>query len=173
MISFTSTPDLVDAFYDDALVADAGLRDFGGRLKFFGEIHTVYCYEDSTQIAASLDSDGHGKVLVVDGGSSLRMALTGDQVLGRGLKNGWQGVILNGCVRDWPIVRELDIGVKALAPHPGKRIRRGDGKRDVAVEFHGVKFVPGDFIFCDESGVVVLPRELALSQVAELQSLQK
>jgi len=171
VVSFTSTPDLVDAFYDEALVVDAGLFDFGGNKKFYGEIQTVYCFEDSTQVAACLDDDGTGKVLVVDGGASLRMALTGDQVMSRGLANGWQGVILNGCVRDWPIVRELQIGVKALAPHPGKRIRRGDGKRNVPVNFKGVTFLPGDYIFCDESGIVVLPRAVAIQQIEEIKIL--
>ncbi|XYQ53409.1 ribonuclease E activity regulator RraA [Pectobacterium carotovorum] len=168
MINFTSTPDLVDAFYDEALVVDAGLLDFGGNKKFCGEIHTVYCFEDSTQVAASLNDDGTGKVLVVDGGASLRMALTGDLVIGRGMKNGWQGVILNGCVRDVPNVKELQIGVKALASHPGKRIRRGDGKRNVPINFKGVTFLPGDYIFCDESGIVVLPRTIATQQIQEI-----
>lgn len=160
MIEFTSTPDLVDAFFEQALVADAGLRDFGGAKKFHGEIQTVYCYEDSTHIASNLEADGKGKVLVVDGGGSLRMALTGDEVLAIAIENGWQGVVINGCVRDWPIVSRLDIGVKALAPHPGKRLRRGDGKTNVPVSFNGITFTPGDYIFCDESGIVVLPRSV-------------
>lgn len=168
MISFTSTPDLVDAFFEEAQVADAGLIDFGGIKKFWGEIQTVYCYEDSTHIAGSLDTDGHGKVLVVDGGASLRMALTGDQVLGRAILNGWKGIILNGCIRDVPLVREMQIGAKAIASHPGKRFRRGDGKRNEPVNFLGLTFIPGDYIFCDETGVVVLPRALAREQVQEV-----
>ncbi|MBD9597328.1 ribonuclease E activity regulator RraA [Ensifer sp. ENS05] len=168
MISFTSTPDLVDAFFEDAQIADAGLRDFGGVKKFWGEIQTVYCYEDSTHIAGSLDDDGHGKVLVVDAGASTRMALTGDQVLGRAIKNGWRGVVLNGCIRDVPLVREMEIGAVAIAPHPGKRFRRGDGKRNVPVNFFGVTFTPGDYIFCDETGVVVLPRAVARDNVEEV-----
>ena len=159
-----STPDLVDRFLDDIRVADPIFRDFGGHEAFRGEIATVFCFEDSTQVAASLDSPGNGRVLVIDGGASLRMALTGDQVLGRSIRNGWAGVIINGCVRDAPIVRELPIGVKALAPHPGRRIRRGEGARDVPVHFAGVTFLPGDYVFADATGIVVL----TASQVALL-----
>ncbi|MBY4954575.1 ribonuclease E activity regulator RraA [Pantoea sp. DY-17] len=169
MVNFTSTPDLVDHFFHHAFIADAGLHSFGGKEKFFGEIQTVFCFEDSTQIAANLDSTGQGKVLVVDGGGSLRMALTGDEVLGRGVSNGWEGVILNGCVRDLPNVRKLCVGVKALAAHPGKRIRRGEGVSGIPVNFKNVTFTPGDYVFCDETGIVVLPRDIALNSISELQ----
>lgn len=162
MTEFTSTSDLVDAFYEEAQVSHAGFHDYGGKLKFSGEIQTVWCYEDSTHVAGSLDSEGHGKVLVVDGAASLRMALTGDQVLGRGLKNGWAGIVIHGCVRDVVEVRELQIGVKALASSPGKRLRRGDGFRNIPVSFLGVDYVPGDYLFADETGIIVLPREIAL-----------
>lgn len=101
------------------------------------------------------------------------MGLTGDQVISRGIKNGWQGVILNACVRDCQNLKELPIGVKALFTHPGKRIRRGDGKRNVQLNFKGVTFLTGDYIFCDENGIVVLPRNIAILQVENIHSLHK
>lgn len=105
--------------------------------------------------------------MVVDGGASLRMALTGDQVLSRAINNGWHGLVLNCCVRDGPIVRELNIVAKAPVPHPGKRTRIGDGRRNIPINIKVVTLTTGDFISCYECGVVVLPREIALGHMVE------
>lgn len=160
MLEF-STPDLVDRFFEEMQVGDAIFQHFGGHERFYGPISTVFCFEDSTHVAGSFDSPGQNRVLVVDGGASMRMALTGDEVLGRGIKNGWAGAIFNGCIRDTPLVNKMPIGVKALAAHPSKRIRRGEGVRNVAVSFAGVTFRPGDYVFADGDGFIVLSAENA------------
>ena len=99
-------------------------------------------------------------MLVVDGGGSLRCALLGDQLGALGVKNGWSGVIVHGCVRDTVALGAMDLGVLALAPHPLKSVKRGAGERDVAVTFAGVTFAPGAYIYADEDGVLVAAEKL-------------
>ncbi|HSF86022.1 MAG TPA: ribonuclease E activity regulator RraA [Acidimicrobiia bacterium] len=149
-----STADLSDQ-HPDALIADPGLSDFGGVRRFAGPIRTVRCIEDNSLVRVALEGPGNGAVLVVDGGGSLRCALLGDQLGTLAMENGWSGVIVNGCVRDSADLGTMDLGVKALATHPRKSVKRGEGERDVAVSFLGVEFSPGAMVYADGDGVVV------------------
>jgi regulator of ribonuclease activity A len=102
-----------------------------------------------------LAEPGQGAMLVIDGGGSLRRALLGDNLAELAVKNGWAGVIVYGCIRDSAAIGQLPLGVWALATHPQKTVKRGEGQRDVPVSFGGVTFAPGMFAYADEDGVIV------------------
>lgn len=148
-----ATADLSDEHPDTIALAPI-LRDFGGRRRFSGPVRTVELYEDNSLVRAALEEPGGGAVLVVDGGGSLRCALLGDRLGELAVANGWSGVVVHGCVRDIAALARLDLGVKALAAHPRKSVKRGGGKRDVPVTFGGVTFAPGCFVYADEDGVL-------------------
>ena len=74
-----STPDLCDAHADVSVLAPL-FRSFGGRSSFHGRLVTVRCHEDNSRVRELAGTDGHGKVMVVDGGGSLRRALLGDLI---------------------------------------------------------------------------------------------
>ena len=99
-------------------------------------------------------------MLVVDGGGSLRCALVGDQLAILAHKNGWEGVVVYGCIRDSGDINGIDIGVRALNTHPQKSIKKGAGDRDIAVTFGGVTFNPGEYLYADEDGVLVSSKPL-------------
>ena len=149
------TADLSDRHEDRVRVCKPLFRDFGGRRRFAGLVATVKCFEDNTQVKAALAEPGAGKVLVVDAGGSLRCAMVGDLIAESAVKNGWAGVLMYGCVRDSAELSGMDLGVKALAANPRKSVRRGEGQRDLPVTFAGVTFRPGDWVYCDEDGVLV------------------
>ncbi|MBT8059531.1 MAG: ribonuclease E activity regulator RraA, partial [Gammaproteobacteria bacterium] len=107
--------------------------------------------------------EGRGRVLVVDGGGSLRHALLGDLLAANAVENGWQGLLINGCVRDVEILETLDLGVKALNAHPVKTEKRGEGQRDVPVSFAGARIRPGDHLYADANGIVIAPRDLGVA----------
>ena len=155
------TTDLCDAHPDDARPVAPLFRDFGGEAAFSGPIVTIKSHEDNVLFRKALEEPGAGRVLVVDGGGSLRCAMMGGNLAEIGVKNGWSGVLLNGCVRDVKDLRAAAIGIKALAAHPVKSGKKGDGARDVAVTFGGVTFRPGEMLYADEDGVVVSARPLA------------
>jgi regulator of ribonuclease activity A len=155
----TSTADILDAHPVEARVCEAVLHQFGGVTAFSGPISTVRCHEDNVVLKRHLGEPGAGRVLVVDGGGSLRVALLGDMVAGLAAGNGWAGVIVNGCVRDSVALRALDVGIKALGTNPRPSGKAGVGETDVPVEFGGITFEPGATLYSDDDGVVVLDRD--------------
>ncbi len=151
-----TTPDLCDA-HPDVQVAEPLFRGFGGRVAFHGAIATVRCHEDNSRVRELAGTPGQGRVMVVDGGGSLRRALLGDQIAAHAARNGWAGFLIHGAVRDVEVLAQLDLGVRALAAHPMKTGKRGLGEVDVPVHFAGIDFHPGHWLYADANGVIVSP----------------
>lgn len=153
----TTTADILDLHGDLALVCTTGFRQFGARRSFEGPISTVRCHEDNVVVRERLSEPGEGRVLVIDGGGSTRVALLGDRVAGLARTNGWAGILVHGCVRDVAALGELEIGIKASGTSPRPSTKTGEGASDVPVTFGDVTFVPGAMLYSDDDGVVVLP----------------
>jgi len=164
MTASFATCDLCDEHKNDTdgdfRVLPPVFKDYGRRVKFAGQVSTVKCFEDNTLVKAAVDSPGHGRVLVVDGGASLRRALVGGNLGKAAAKNGWAGVIVDGCVRDSAELAECDVGIRALALMPLPTEKRQEGQKDVAVQVQGVWVRPGDWLYADEDGIVVASRPL-------------
>ena len=153
--SFILTSDLCDKYLDKLKYPDNIFRDYGKKIRFQGVISTVSCLEDNSKVKEALAEPGNGRVLVVNGGGSLKRALVGDQIASNALKNGWSGVVVHGCIRDSKEISEIDIGIKAISTTPRKTEKRGMGLRDVPVSFASVTFNPGEYLVADEDGIVV------------------
>ena len=149
-----TTPDLCDQ-YPEVQVAEPLFRSYGGRIAFAGPAVTVQCFEDNSRVRELAATPGEGRVIVVDGGGSLRRALLGDQIAANAVKNGWSGFLIFGCVRDVDALAALPLGVQALAAHPMKTEKRGLGEVGVPVAFAGVSIAPGDWIYADANGVII------------------
>ena len=132
-------------------------RDFGAHAAFAGVVSTVKCFEDNSLVKAAVDSPGLGRVLVVDGGGSLRRALLGGNLGAAAAKSGWAGVVIDGCVRDVAELVQCAVGIRALAAMPLPTEKRNEGQRDVAVQVQGVWVRAGDWLCADADGIVVLP----------------
>jgi len=150
------TADLVDEIGPDVRSCDLQFGQYGGRSQFAGPIATVRCFQDNALLKSVLSEPGDGGVLVIDGDGSLHSALVGDLIAGLGVENGWAGLINIGAVREDATLRRLELGIKALGTNPRKSTKTGDGQRDVAVEFGGVVFVPGEIAYSDDDGIVVV-----------------
>ncbi len=155
------TADLCDAHESAVRVAEPIFRDYGGEPDFCGPIATVKVYEDNVLVRRALETPGRGRVLVVDGGGSLRYALVGDMLAGLAQANGWAGIVVNGCVRDAAELANIPIGIKALATNPLKSKKGGAGEIDVPVTFAGLTFAPGEYLYADGDGVLVATSELS------------
>lgn len=149
------TADLCDAHSDELQIAEPGFRRFGGQSSFHGEIVTIKLFEDNSLVRETLALPGHGKVLVIDGGGSKRCALLGDLLAATAVENGWNGIIVNGCIRDSADIADMPLGVIALDTHPLKSVKKGVGERDLPVRFASVTFRPGEYIYADEDGVIL------------------
>jgi len=153
---FPSTCDLYDQFLDEARVPSDVFTHFGGRTRFSGRATTVKCFEDNSRVKELVQTPGEGRVMVVDGGGSYRCALVGDVIAGMADEYGWEGIVVFGCVRDRAALGKLDLGVLALAATPRKSVRKGAGKIDVPVDLGDIVCDPGDHVFVDEDGVLLL-----------------
>jgi len=156
-----ATCDLCDAHKSDTdgafRVLPPVFHDYGQRRKFCGPVVTVKCFEDNTPVKAAVESPGQGRVLVVDGGGSLRRALLGGNLGAAAAKNGWAGVVIDGAVRDTAELTACDTGIRALALIPLPTERKAPGQRDLPVQIQGVWVRPGDWLFADADGIVVMP----------------
>ncbi|UTH72999.1 ribonuclease E activity regulator RraA [Chromobacterium sp. IIBBL 290-4] len=159
-MSFATT-DLCDAFENEIQVLEPIFQSFGGHARFHGRIVTLKLFEDNSLVRETLGEDGQGKVLVVDGGGSRRCALLGDQLGEMAVKNGWAGLVIDGCVRDSVALAQLPLGVKALAAHPRKSVKTGAGQKQLAIRIAGQDIEPGQWLYADEDGVIISPRALA------------
>ena len=154
------TADLYDTHSDLVQVAQPIFRDFGGRPHFHGPVFTLKVFEDNSLVRKTLETAGENRVLIVDGGGSLRCALLGDQLGELAVNNGWAGIIVNGCVRDSRVLSGMDLGVKALATNPRKSLKRGVGESDVLIIFAGVTVHSGDYVYADEDGILISSQPL-------------
>lgn len=157
------TPDLCDEYPEIVRVVTPTItRNYGGRESFGGQIVTIKCHEDNSLVKEQANTDGRGKVMVVDGGGSLRKALLGDMIAEKAVANGWEGIIIYGCIRDAAAIAQLDLGVQAISTIPLKTEKRGIGDLNINICFGGVEFIPGEYVYADINGVIVADQPLAM-----------
>ena len=156
-----ATPDLCDEFGAEVRVAEPLFRDFGGVERFAGPIATLRVFEDNALGRQALETPGTGRVLVIDGGGSLRSALVGGNLAALAHENGWSGLVVYGCIRDAAEIAGTPVGVKALHAVPRRSAKAGAGERGIPVAFAGVTFAPGAWLYADRDGIVVADRKLA------------
>ena len=151
------TAELCDRFSSTRhlMIGEPLLRSFGGNPRFHGPISTAKVFEDHALIETILQEQGNGRILVIDGGGSHRCGLLDAETAAMAAEKGWQGILIYGCIRNAPEIRELRIGVLALHSHPLRSHARGTGERDVLITFAGINFRQGHFLYADEDGVVV------------------
>jgi len=161
-LQFTPTCDLYDTYLDRARVPHLTWKSYGAKKQFCGYAVTVKCFEDNSRVKELVETEGSiGKVLVVDGGGSTRCALMGDMLAENAVKNQWEGIVVYGCVRDVDALAQLDVGILALGNLPRKSTRRGEGQTNVQVQIGNCTINPGDLVFGDNDGLLVLPPEEA------------
>lgn len=157
-----ATADLCDDYIDQLQVAEPIFKSYGKKTRFMGAVKTLKVFEDNQQVRDLLATPGEGRVLVVDGGGSLRCALVGGNLGVLGVKNGWAGIVVYGCIRDAVEINEQEIGVKALNTNPTKSIKRGVGEEDMTLTFAGITIAPGCYLYSDEDGICVSDVKITL-----------
>jgi regulator of ribonuclease activity A len=154
------TADLCDEHSEIIQIALPGMLHYGGKSRFSGRIVTIELFEDNSVLRDMLNNSGEGQIIVVDGGGSMRCALLGDMLAGKAVSNGWGGLVINGCIRDSADIAKMNIGIRALGTHPLKSVKRGIGEVNVPVSFYNVNFIPGNYLYADEDGIIVAPEAL-------------
>ena len=156
-----STCDLCDQYPNKVMTLAPVFKSYGAPSSFCGEVVTVKCFEDNSMVKQLCAETGHGRVLVVDGGGSLQKALMGDLIAADFVKNGWSGIVIYGCIRDVEEVNSMDLGVRALNSIPLKTDRKGLGEINIPVEITGITISPGNYLYADETGIIISETELS------------
>ncbi|GAX89185.1 ribonuclease E activity regulator RraA [Effusibacillus lacus] len=154
------TADLCDEFSAELQICETSFKSYGGKKRFCGPIVTVQVLDDNVLVRQAIETVPAGSVLVVDGGGSRKCALLGDMLAKLAESRGLEGAIINGCARDVADMAELNLGVLALGSMPLKSKKEGKGRRDVILQFGGVVWTPGHYVYADEDGVVIAGRAL-------------
>ena len=136
-------------------IAEPAFKSFGGNPSFHGQITTLKVFEDNVLVSKTLEKKGDNRVLVIDGGGSQRCALLGDKLAMLASENGWQGIVVYGCIRDSVIINRIPVGIRALHTHPLKSHKKGIGEKNISVTFAGVHFKKDHFLYADEDGMIV------------------
>ena len=155
-----TTADLCDEYPELIRVLDPLFRNYGGADRFSGPVETVQVYEDNAMVRETLEAQGSGRVLVVDGGGSFRCALVGGRLGQLAQRNGWSGLLINGCVRDTFELARISVGLRALNTVPMRSAKEGKGSVGATVNFAGVSFAPGKVLYADADGIILADREL-------------
>lgn len=164
---YIDTSELCDIYLDQVDVVEPIFSSFGGVSSFYGKITTVKCFENNGLIAEILEENGEGRVLLIDGGGVARRALIDANLAQLATDNGWEGIIVNGAVRQIQQLENLDIGIQALAPIPVKADESNQGEIDVPVNFGGVTFFPEDYVYADLTGIILSQEPLELDDFDE------
>jgi regulator of ribonuclease activity A len=158
-MSAISTPDLSDEA-PEVCAIELQFNNYGAIKQFGGQVVTIKCHEDNSLVKQCVGEPGAGRVIVVDGGGSLRRALLGDMLAEKAAANGWSGLVINGAIRDVDEIGQIGLGVQALGTCPIKTEKLGVGQRDIALQVGGVAIAPGDYVYADNNGVIVSKRPL-------------
>ena len=152
----TATADLCDSLGAAAQVIALAWRDYGLLRSFHGPAQTIAAQQDNSLVRAALETPGKGRVLVIDNDGRGDCAMVGGNLGHLARANGWAGIIVNGMVRDWEELIHEEIGIKALGTCPRRSEKRGRGLTGVELGFGGARIRPGDAIYADWDGVVVV-----------------
>ena len=157
-----TTCDISDQLHPDVQYLEPVYKSYGGKTSFSGRIVTVKCYEDNSLVEEALKSNGKNSILVVDAGGSMNCAMLGDKRATDAIKNEWEGILVHGLIRDSATIKGMEIGILALGVCPLKSIKNGVGDSNVIVNFSGITFTPGEYLYADEDGVIVVKEKASL-----------
>jgi regulator of ribonuclease activity A len=150
------TADLCDDNRDKEIqVLSAKFKNYGGLKKFSGQIVTVKLDKSNWRLLEMLrDEDGEGKIVVVDNSQEF-FGVVGDKLMAFAKKNNWKAIILNGYVRDTDETKNIEVGLYAIGTCPLRNFEITESARDVKLNFEGVTFNNGDYLYADNDGVII------------------
>ncbi|MBQ9025784.1 MAG: RraA family protein [Methanobrevibacter sp.] len=127
-------------------------------LKAWGRITTSKTGSDDWgTITLAIDEADDGDVLLVET-SDMNAAVWGELASTCAKNNGVKATLVYGCVRDLDALLTMDYPIFACGFRPNAGKALGLGEINVDLELESMKISPGDFLYGDETGVVVIPK---------------
>lgn len=156
-----STPNIADAMQKRGVMHGIVPRIKHGT-KLVGRALTVKTADgDWAKPVEAIDRAKPGDVLVVDVGGG-PTGVWGELATNSCVVKGVKGIIIDGAARDIDAIMDLDFALfsRHISPHAGEP--KGQGTIGEEIECGGQVVRTGDWIIGDESGVVVVPKELGV-----------
>ena len=155
------TADLCDKYNDKVHVLEPILKSYGGLKKVMGQIVTIKLLGNNQSLASLLKQEGEGKIVIVDVEGKYT-AVVGDNLMKFAHDNHWAGIIVNGYVRDTKNTKEIDVALFALGTCPKKTIEPQEGTLHVRLNFGGVSFNEGEYLYADRDGIILSKEPLEM-----------
>jgi len=155
------TADLCDKYPEQVHVLDPILKSYGGSKRIMGQIVTIKLSGHNKTLVELLKSEGSGQIAVVDVDAKYT-AVVGDNLMKFAYENNWAGIVINGYVRDTKNTKEIDVGLFALGTCPKKTMQTAEGSLHESINFGGITFNEGDYLYADRDGIIVshMPLEM-------------
>lgn len=141
----------------------ARIKPVDPSMQLFGPALTVHAYPGGTHACGlALKDVKPGEVIVINGGGFTDNILWGEIFSHTAVLAGCAGAVIDGSVRD--IEGVVEIGFPLFSAGISPQAGTGDklGKIRVPISCAGIVVNPGDFVYGDRLGVVVVPPELAV-----------
>jgi RraA family protein len=143
-------------------VMDAALRPILADRPIVGPAFTIKVPpHDNLLVHKSLQYVQPGDIVVIDAQGDTTCAILGDNVTFKYQKLGVAGLVIDGAIRDLAEIREMGFQVFTRAIIPNGPAKNGPGEINTPISCGGVVVRPGDLILADDSGIVVVPQEIA------------
>jgi len=156
------TADICDKHPNDVQVLNPNYNSYGGVTMCHGEITTIKLFEDNKALVELLrDTRGDGKICVVDVEGDY-CAVVGETLMGYAYHNGWQGIVVNGYVRDTHQTSLMPVGLYALGTYPFKSQKKADAQFEITLNFSGVEFRVGEFLYADKDGIITTKENIII-----------
>ena len=160
LLSKVSSPNISDAMHRQGDLK--GIRPVCSGLKMIGPAFTVRTYPgDWAKPVEAIDEAPEESVIVIDAGG-VGPAVWGELATYSSVEKKIAGVVIDGAIRDVPEIRKVKFPAFARIIMPTAGEPKGFGEMGVPVEVGGVRVFPGDWVFGDDDGVVVIPQKRAV-----------
>jgi len=160
ILSKVSSPNISDAMHRQGELK--GIRPVCSGVKMIGPAFTVRTYPgDWAKTVEAIDEAPQESVIVIDAGG-VGPAVWGELATYSSLEKKIEGVVIDGAIRDVPEIRKVKFPAFARIIMPTAGEPKGFGEMGVPVEVGGVRVFPGDWVFGDDDGVVVIPQKRAV-----------
>lgn len=141
-------------------VMDTAIKPIDSKMKMIGRAFTAKCFPgDNLALHQAIYGAKPGDVLILDLHGYTNAGHFGDIMATACQKYGLAGVVIDGSCRDAEDIRELGFPVFVRAFNPSGTVKESLAKMQIPVHCGGIQVKPGDIIFGDCDGVVVIPQE--------------
>ncbi|WP_313131940.1 RraA family protein [Anaerocolumna sp.] len=166
-VSALSTAQLCDGMEGLGVVRngcmDGAVMPIESSMRMVGTACTVETEDgDNFPIHVAIYQGKPGYVLVVDGKGYTERTYMGDLMTSAAKAIGFNGIVIDGFVRDREGLKELELPVFSRGIMQRTPTKKGPGKINVPVTCGGITVNPGDLVMGDYDGITVIPRERIL-----------